>query len=268
MSADVFVREASRGRDVPWILVLHGMATAGEWQEELSWLCATTYQRSLPVFIYKYGKVRPGVFLRWRQRQLARKLAGKLEYLSEKHGMGDNGPDVVAHSFGTWLIGHVLQQNPSLKVGRLILAGSILRPDFDWDLLLRRGQVQAVLNHCAGRDKWVPLAHLVVPDAGPSGTRGFLHHRSVIHREEREFGHSTFFEDVEMEVNYRSAWDVFLKRPTERIHELQIGTSVSRWSPLPIVVRELVRYGLLMVAMAFALLFAVSVVTGFGVLIA
>jgi hypothetical protein len=41
-----YLREAESGRSVPWVLVLHGMNTRGRWQEELSWLVATTYGRS------------------------------------------------------------------------------------------------------------------------------------------------------------------------------------------------------------------------------
>jgi pimeloyl-ACP methyl ester carboxylesterase len=265
ISSEVFVRDAPRSRDVPWILVLHGMATAGEWQEELSWLCATTYKRSLPVFIYKYGKVRSGVFLQWRQRQLSRQLEQKLRYLNNKYGLGGSGPDVIAHSFGTWLIGRVLMDNPSLRVGRVILAGSVLRPDFDWSLLIGRGQVIAVLNHCALRDEWVPLAQLVIPRAGPSGVHGFLD-GSPIHREEQTFGHSTFFRPDQMPRNYEAVWDLFLTRPAERLDELRAGDPITEWRPLPLALRESLRYLLLAIATAIAVVVCLAITVGLAVL--
>src|SRR5579863_4112407 len=145
----VFVFDAPRTRDVAWVLALHGMNTRGAWQEEFNWRVSTAYGRSVPVAIYKYGLVRPGAIWRPSLDRKVNKLIAKIQVLAgDAGGNGFAGrPDIVAHSLGTWLIGHALQQYPSLKVGRVILTGSILRPDFDWGKLLVRGQVEAVLNH-------------------------------------------------------------------------------------------------------------------------
>lgn len=258
--SEVFVRSATRGRDAAWVLVLHGMNTRGEWQEKLSWLCANTYKRSLPVFIYKYGKIRPGVFLRWRQRQLAGNLARRMELLQSRHGSTGN-PDVISHSLGTLLLGRVLLDHPGLKVGRLILTGSILRPDFDWELLLRRGQVEAVLNQCGGKDIWVPVAHLAIPNAGPSGVKGFTG-RQVLQRLEPEFGHSSFFSEAHLEANYSEVWDLFLKRPTERLGELASRVGPAAWSPLPLTLREAIRLVVVTVAASIAGFLVTSTVIG------
>jgi serine/threonine-protein kinase len=59
----------------------------------------------------------------------------------------DARPDIIAHSFGTWLVGHALESNPDIQVGRVVLTGSILRPDFNWKEHMPSGQVEAVLNH-------------------------------------------------------------------------------------------------------------------------
>ncbi|MGH2756785.1 MAG: alpha/beta fold hydrolase [Actinomycetota bacterium] len=238
------------------------MNTRGEWQERLSWLCATTHQRSLPVFIYKYGRVRPGVLMKWRQRQLTDRLAKKIELLTEEYGLGTNGPDVIAHSFGTWLIGHVLMEHPSLRIGRLILAGSILRPDFDWNRPIGRRQVEAVLNHVAVQDAWVPLAQWVVPDSGPSGKKGFPH-QPIVHREAGDFRHSSFFEENVMERNYEGVWDVFLGRPDERLSELQVGHPAAAWRERPRLLRELARLVVLSSLVALGTLLVLSSVVGF-----
>lgn len=125
-----YERVSEPGRSVPWVLALHGMNTRGAWQEEFNWLVATTYGRSVPVFVYKYGLARPGVFLKWRQRALRDRLASKLRQLMD--GLKDrqlgSRPDVLAHSFGTWLIGQALLEHEDLRVGRVILMGSILHP--------------------------------------------------------------------------------------------------------------------------------------------
>lgn len=262
IQALVYVRSAPLGRDVRWVLILHGMNTSGVWQEELSWLIATSYRRMVPVFIYKYGRVRAGVFLRWRQRQLAADLELKVSKLRETYGAElAVAPDVVAHSFGSWLIGRVLLNNPDFSVGRLILAGSVLRPDFDWSRLVERGQVEAILNHVAANDKWVPLAHFVIPDAGPSGTRGFTS-TGVIHRAEDLFGHSSFFDNRFLRGNYERVWGPALRRPRARLSELSEGAPKQSWRPLPALLREALRLIVLGIVGGLILLLLVVIIAG------
>jgi pimeloyl-ACP methyl ester carboxylesterase len=215
----------------------------------------------LPVFIYKYGKVLSGVSLRWRQRKLTKLLALRMTFLQEKYGGdGERRPDVIAHSFGTWLIGHVLSSHPQLLVGRVILCGSILRPDFDWERLIQRGQVEAVLNHCAERDRWVPLAEYLIPDSGPSGVRGFVQSR-VVHRAEKAFRHSSFFYTTHLESMFRDVWNVFLTRPINRLLELSNAATAPEWRRLP-ALRELVRCVALSIAAVLTASLVVSVAVG------
>ena len=135
-----FLSELSAVRSVDWVVAIHGMNTSGAWQEAFSWRFSTTWGRSVPVAVYKYGFVVVGVVLAWRRRKFQRELRTKLAALrDEARAQGFLGnPDVIAHSFGTWLFGHLLEdelrRNDSdrLQFGRVILAGCILRPDFDW----------------------------------------------------------------------------------------------------------------------------------------
>lgn len=210
-----YVQSGRRRRDVRWVLVLHGMNTRGAWQEELNWLVSRTYGRSVPTAIYKYGVVRPGAILGFRLRALTRQLTARIVRLcgqTEKTGFGGI-PDVIAHSLGTWLLGHALQKNPTLRVGRIILTGSILRPDFDWTALIAKGQVEAVLCHYGTKDFWARIAHYVIPDSGPSGRRGFNDRIGVVHFKSAGVHHSDFFLEERMPVFYRDVWQSFLTSP-------------------------------------------------------
>jgi len=141
----------------------------------------------------------------------------------------DNGfvgpPDVIAHSLGTWLIGHALQWNPSLVVGRVILTGSILRPDFDWAALIARRQVEAILNHYGTKDFWARVAHYVIPDSGPSGRRGFSLKAPVTQVRAEGFKHSDVFLDENLGNVFETVWRPFLTQP---IGELQTSTATSQ----------------------------------------
>ena len=97
--------------DVSWVLLLHGMNTRGGWQEQLSWLIARTYGTMVPVAAYKYGVLRSGALLRWRHRYLCDQLAERLRIYSDQARIAGytQPPTVVAHSFGTLLLGRVLE---------------------------------------------------------------------------------------------------------------------------------------------------------------
>lgn len=220
---ELFTHHAPPTRDVRWVLALHGMNTRGAWQEAFNWMFARAYGGGymVPVAIYKYGVIRPGVVARWRQRQLVRRVAAQIRRLvgeTEEAGFG-GVPDVVAHSFGTWLLGHALLSEPDLRVGRVILLGCPLRPDFDWSRLIDAGRVEAVLNHYGTADIWVRMAQRFIPCSGPAGRRGF--DQEAVHNVPAPgFGHSRFFDEAVMPGEFARLWQPFLTWPAAKLADL------------------------------------------------
>jgi pimeloyl-ACP methyl ester carboxylesterase len=250
------------------------MNTRGAWQEKLSWLIATTYGRSVPVFIYKYGRITTGVLLGFRRRKVMRDLAQRITELSgeREHSTLGGRPDVIAHSFGTWLIGHALASTEDdlkgLSVGRVVLLGSILRPNFAWAGACHRGRAEAVLNHYGARDRWAGIGGYVIYDAGPSGRRGFDpldadgSPQVAIGRQELEFGHRTFFDPVYMEKAYVECWKPFLTAPMSQLPELERGAPHAAWRPPPRVLRFGVATLVLLLTVACGMVLGISVVVG------
>jgi len=181
----------------------------------------------VPVAIYKYGIVRPGAFVGFLQQRHLNHLIARLQELTHEAAGGGYGspPDVIAHSFGTWLLGHVLRNEKlNLKVGRVILAGSVLRPDFPWKRLIDAGQVEAVLNHFGTRDNVARISHYFVRDSGPSGRKGF-DDSGAINVEASGFTHSQFFQKEEMMRLFRNGkpkglWHEFLTLPQSALPQL------------------------------------------------
>jgi hypothetical protein len=229
--SETYSRQGVATRDVRWVLALHGMNTRGAWQESFNWMVSRLYGYSVPIAIYKYGIVRQGAILRFRQRALTRQLINKIKTLrGESSDSGFGGvPDVIAHSFGTWLIGHALRDDEDIHVGRIILLGCILRPDFDWSELLKRGQVEAVLCHYGTRDFWARISHYVIPDSGPSGRRGFNDRDSVTHVTAKNLSHSGFFDERQMTDFQTKVWQPFLTRPLALIGTLNEGGISRLW---------------------------------------
>ena len=243
----IYVRHLAPSRAVDWIVAIHGMNTTGAWQEAFSWQLATTWGQSVPVAVYKYGIVIAGVVMAWRRRKLQRDLRTKLATLrDEAEARGFSGkPDAIAHSFGTWLLGHLLQneltQSPEerLRFGRIILTGCVLRPDFDWRSIKDAGLVDDVMNHYGTRDPIVPLAHVAIRDSGPSGRRGFDGDQ-VLNLRAEGYGHSDLFSITKcfvddkpfrpcgsgaagtshLEHSYKRYWRPFLTLPHQELNSL------------------------------------------------
>jgi hypothetical protein len=287
----VYVRNLAQLRDVAWAVAIHGMNTKGAWQEEFSWYFGTTWGRSVPVAVYKYGIVISGVIMAWRRRHLQRRLRSKLAVLAEQaEAQGFDGkPDVIAHSFGTWLLGHLLEAELErdvlnrLRFGRVILTGCILRPDFDWGRIKAEGLVEEVMNHYGSRDPIVPCAQFTISDSGPSGRRGFDGHE-VINIRAEGYRHSDLFathkcvgdgdslrtcvggegETRALEHAYKRYWRPFLTLPGAEFGRLENRVDPpSPWRPMPAPLRGTV-FPFVMLPFALALALLVLAGLGFG----
>jgi hypothetical protein len=253
VSETVFIRHLGPTRSVDWVVAIHGMNTSGAWQEAFSWRLSTTWGRSIPVAVYKYGIVITGVLMMWRRRSIQRALRSKLAMLRDQaRAQGFSGnPDVIAHSFGTWLFGHIvrdeLRRDPKdrLQFGRVVLLGCILRPDFNWKEIIDAGLVEDVLNHYGTADRVVPLAHSVIFDSGPSGKRGF-DGGQVLNVRAQGSGHSDLLSVnksnadgmTNLARSYQSCWKPFLLLPREELISLPDRMNPTMpWKALPLPLR-------------------------------
>jgi Carboxypeptidase regulatory-like domain len=150
---------------------------------------------------------------------------------------------VVAHSFGTYILGYTLLRFDFIRFNKVILCGSILPRDFPWDQLIARGQVQAVRNEFGVRDPWVKWVRWFVRGTGPSGAVGFTCQHPRLAQEEFDFDHGDYFGLDHME----DRWVPFLDRPLPEIPRAEAGPRIPRpKTALP--------WGLYAVMLALALL--------------
>jgi hypothetical protein len=118
-------------------------------------------------------------------------------------------PSIVAHSFGSYIVGRALRKYEHLRLDKIILCGSILPVDFDWPLLFRRDQVNYLRNERGLRDFWVKNVSRVIPETGASGSTGFDTFSTLIEEDPfQDFRHSDFFTPKHME----DYWIPFLER--------------------------------------------------------
>jgi hypothetical protein len=109
--------------------------------------------------------------------RLAREFLLAYAHIREAHGI----PVVIAHSMASYLVARALAEQPNTVAFRgVILLGSIVRPDYDWASVIRRGQVPArfLRNEVGLHDwamRWVGLLRRAGYPYGPAGIDGFQH---------------------------------------------------------------------------------------------
>lgn len=211
------------GRDIVALFLVHGMATVGTWQQNLSWTVQLAYGYSIPVFIFKFGWDMLSPLARRSQQRRTHQLGDAVR--RAQHDLRVHGfqarCDVVSHSFGTLLVASLLKDQAfeDIALGRIVLTGSIVARDYDWDRLLSEGRVEAVLNHRAGRDTWVRLAPWFFPNTGSSGVHGFRVSQGVEDFLSVGFRHSDYFSNANFSQIFQTRWSPFLTRapaPAER----------------------------------------------------
>lgn len=244
-------------RDIRWIIVIHGMNSRAPWQEEFSWQIASRLRYSAPVLIYKYGWATIDVLIKPIHRKLARQLGESLRIAIEQatDSQRPSRPDIIAHSFGTRLFSLVLEDPnfQNLKFGRVITAGSIVRPDFDWARHVSEGRLEAVLNHVGAKDMAVPCSQYTIPGAGPGGTVGYAA-EEVLNVRNDNFGHSDFFvpENIRVLISNDGLWYRFLTYPLSNFAPVGAFKPTRTWAPAcwPILACLRVLLGIIFVLMA------------------
>jgi hypothetical protein len=178
------------------ILLVHGIRTQAEWQQRV--VRVLEQDPAIRVIPTRYGFFDLLSFLLpvpWLRRKAADRIARLIRV--ERDSPLTRDISVVAHSFGTWIISHVLISEPDIKFHRLILCGSVIPDTFEWAHYRHRiGSVSdqwRVINDCGSKDVWPVLAQSVTWGYGSSGRFGFGHPN--VKDRFHSAGHSDFFTD-------------------------------------------------------------------------
>ena len=187
------------------VIGLHGIRTRARWQKALA---EVAQRNSLVPRIHRWDFGWFSVF----RFLIPRARENKLRWFRETYDtevkdrdvpLEDGAPpSIVAHSFGTYLVGHALKRFKHLRLDRVLLCGSILPTDFDWQLLIDRKQVGRLRVEYGVRDPWVRLAGWLIGGAGPSGARGFTIDSPDVEQEEFEYDHGEYFSQGHMEGHW------------------------------------------------------------------
>jgi len=172
------------------VISLHGIRTRGVWQKELAPELALG---GFVPYALDYGSF-SALELLWPScldKQVSW-LLGAYERI--RNVTGCERPSVIAHSFGTLQIAHLLKKHAEVIFDKVILAGGIVPVDFPWSELLTWGRVSWVMNEYSGKDLWPHVARRVVPRAGHCGAAQFTDNHRALHQVGHAYlGHSDYF---------------------------------------------------------------------------
>jgi pimeloyl-ACP methyl ester carboxylesterase len=198
----------------PLVISAHGILTYGKWQKDLPGVVGNKAAAVEAFDFGHYGVIKflmpacnnrkVNEFYKWYYDTLKRHP----DVQPERY---DKRPCLVAHSFGTWIVGYAMLKYPDIKVDKLILFGCILPRDFDWITLFGRDQVGSVVNECGLKDPWPGWANRFVARSGTAGTQGFEWFGPAVQNVTYEFEHS----DAAVRAHMENCWlPVLLRAPS------------------------------------------------------
>jgi pimeloyl-ACP methyl ester carboxylesterase len=181
------------------VISLHGIRTRGVWQKELVPVLALG---GFVPYALDYGSFSTLALL--RPSSLDKKVRWLLgEYERIRDVTHCDRPSVIAHSFGTLQIAHLLRKYSEVIFDKVILAAGIVPTNFPWSELLAQDRVMWVMNEYGGKDWWPHLARRLVPHAGHCGAAQFTSTHRALHQLEHAYhGHSDYF----FQGHFRYQW--------------------------------------------------------------
>lgn len=246
------VRSASvlPGHTAKVLIGLHGIRSHGAWYDALGDVVQVKGWK-MRINRWKFGKflairlVFPGQRLakvQWFREQYEAERSDSesgIDYESHRY------PSIVAHSFGTYILGNALLKYKHIRFNKVILCGSILPEDFPWDQLIDRGQVQFLRNEYGVNDYWVKLCPIFVANSGWSGLSGFTLDHPRIQQEQFLYDHSEYFEKGHIRQCWLSALEETerLCLPCDRkVDAPQLRVPIAHWLLVGMLLAAVVWY--------------------------
>jgi hypothetical protein len=169
------------------VVLIHGINTDAEWQEALAEQIRTECNiEAIPI---GYGNFKAWRFLFpviTRKKPIS-VVVRELRNIRNQNPNADIS--VIAHSFGTFVLSKILEEETDFSFFRIQLCGAIIDTEYRWDKVANRIK-GLIINDVGSKDIWPILAKNATWGYGETGTFGF----KKTHVRDRHFnlGHSDF----------------------------------------------------------------------------
>jgi pimeloyl-ACP methyl ester carboxylesterase len=177
-SDEIFPLQDNNVTDV--VFVIHGIRDTGFWTHKIARkvkLLGDSLGKKFATETSTYGYFAMLSFLLYGSRR------AKVEWLMDKYTENmaiypKAAFSFVGHSNGTYLLAKALKEYPACHFKNVLLAGSVVRNDYDWKQITVEGRVKNIYNIVATND-WVvgifpkTFQTLKLQDLGSGGFDGF-----------------------------------------------------------------------------------------------
>lgn len=185
------------------IFAIHGFNTRGNWKNNFSRVISEDFSNDFIYCPWDYGS------FGYKELLLSKQKDKKIEefhdfynFIAHKHF--DKEIYVVAHSFGSYIIGESLKRYPEVRFDKILLLGNVLERDYSWTELKKKGKVKKVKSLIGEEDFALKFSWLA--KLGNAGKKGFKEKCDFLIEETyQEMNHSDMF-GIE---NMRSNWMKF-----------------------------------------------------------
>jgi pimeloyl-ACP methyl ester carboxylesterase len=153
------------------VIFVHGIRDPSFWSQKLRTLFEAEGFIAVPIGFYVFDIFR---FLLGIRRKAVERVKQQIKDAIDSHPGAE--VTIIAHSFGTYVVSRILDEDPSLDISRLVMCGGIVRRNYRWDKTVRlnyqgQGRME-VINEHSGRDIWPLFARHATLGFGDSGTIG------------------------------------------------------------------------------------------------
>lgn len=157
------------------VVLIHGIRTQAEWMAMVQHEIAVDDRIAVLPIKYGFFDSCRFWFPIWTRRQPITRVHTQIRAALQRYRKEhlEVKLSVIGHSFGTYIIGHLLREHFDLEIYRLILCGSVLPCDYPWEQIQGRFTPNYSVNECGHADIWPVLAQSTSWGYGASGTHGF-----------------------------------------------------------------------------------------------
>ena len=161
--------------DAHVIILVHGIRDYALWQERIRRVLAEEFI----VESTNYGRfdlfrfLVPGNYFRnWAIESVWNQIRDvKKEYPNAKFSF-------IAHSFGTYIVAHILKRDFDFTAFRIVFCGSVVKRNYPFEQISERF-ASPIVNDVGTKDIWPAIAESLTWGYGSAGTFGF--HRPRVH---------------------------------------------------------------------------------------
>jgi hypothetical protein len=152
------------------VILVHGIRDYALWQNSIRATLERAGFKAEPTNYDRFNLLKFLLPIWFFRRQAIEEVWKQIRIIAQNN---PNTPiSVIAHSFGTFVVSHLLKEGFDLKFHRIIFCGSVVPYNFDYEQIQNRF-VAPILNEVGTRDIWPAVAESLTSGYGSAGTHGF-----------------------------------------------------------------------------------------------